>query len=47
MKKIVVVEDDELTREELAVLLRNSGYRVVLLGDFENLKNQLEKMNIW
>ena len=43
MKKIVVVEDDELTREELAVLLRNSGYRVVLLDDFENLKNQLEK----
>lgn len=43
MKRIVVVEDDKGVREELATLLANSGYQVVLLTDFAKLKTELEE----
>lgn len=42
MKKIAVVEDDRAVREELATLLANSGYQVLLLTDFDNLKVDVE-----
>ena len=37
MFKIVVVEDDQQIREELKILLQNSGYEVEAICDFENV----------
>lgn len=34
MHRVVIVEDDEPLREELATLLRNNGYEVVAIDDF-------------
>ncbi len=36
MKNIMVLEDEEGIREELVILLSNSGYKVNALRDFEN-----------
>lgn len=41
MQKIVIVEDDKEIREELKVLLENSGYEVDLITDFENVEQQI------
>ena len=38
MSKIFIVEDDRSIREELAELLRNSGYEAEYLTDFSNSK---------
>jgi DNA-binding response OmpR family regulator len=38
MSKIYIVEDDKSIREELAELLRNSGYETDCLTDFSNSK---------
>ncbi|MBO4524670.1 MAG: response regulator transcription factor [Ruminococcus sp.] len=38
MNKIYIVEDDKSIREELAELLRNSGYEAEYLTDFSNSK---------
>ena len=38
MSKIYIVEDDKSIREELAELLRNSGYEAECLTDFSNSK---------
>lgn len=38
MSKIYIVEDDKSIREELAELLRNSGYEAEYLTDFSNSK---------
>ncbi len=38
MSKIYIVEDDKSIREELAELLRNSGYEADCLTDFSNSK---------
>ena len=44
MYKIIIVEDDKEIREELTILLKNSGYDVVCITDFENVEKQvLEK----
>ena len=39
MSKIYIVEDDKSIREELAELLRNSGYETDCLTDFSNSKS--------
>ena len=31
MKKILIVEDEEIIRNELKTLLKNSGYKVITL----------------
>lgn len=41
MQKIVIVEDDKEIREELKILLQNSGYEVDLITDFENVEQQI------
>lgn len=37
MFKIVIVEDDEEIREELKLLLQNSGYEAKVIADFHNI----------
>lgn len=41
MSKIYIVEDDRSIREELAELLRNSGYEAEYLTDFSDSKTQI------
>ena len=41
MYKIIIVEDDKEIREELTILLKNSGYDVVCITDFENVEKQI------
>ena len=41
MSKIYIVEDDRSIREELAELLRNSGYEAEYLTDFSNSKAEI------
>lgn len=44
MKKILVIEDEEIIRNELKVLLQNSGYEVKVLEDFENIRDDIKKI---
>ena len=41
MYKIIIVEDDKEIREELTILLKNIGYDVVCITDFENVEKQI------
>ncbi len=41
MFKIMIVEDDQEIREELKILLQNSGYEIKLITDFENVDKQI------
>lgn len=41
--KIGIIEDDEITRQELAKLLQTKGYETVLFTDFENIPKSVEK----
>lgn len=41
MFKIVIVEDDKEIREELKILLQNSGYEVKTITEFENVENKI------
>lgn len=41
MKKIMIVEDDEIIREELYCLLKNSNYEPILIKDFKNSKKEI------
>ena len=42
--RIAIIEDDEITRLELAKLLNGQGYETVLLTDFENLTEELKQL---
>ena len=42
MKKIAVVEDEPLMREELALMLRKAGYEVEEIREFDRVADQLE-----
>lgn len=44
MKKILVIEDEEIIRNELKVLLQNSGYEVKVLEDFENIRDDIRRI---
>ncbi len=41
MYKISIVEDDKEIREELKILLQNSGYEINLITDFQNAEQQI------
>ena len=41
MFKIIIVEDDKEIREELKILLQNSGYEVIAISEFENVANKI------
>lgn len=44
MKKIMIVEDDEIIRNELRLLLENNGYKVMIITNFNNsLKEILDE----
>lgn len=40
MYKILIIEDDIEIREELKILLQNSGYEVNTIADFKNIEKQ-------
>lgn len=44
MKKILIIEDDEVIRDELASLLQNSGYNSFIIHNFENAINEILKI---
>ena len=41
MFKIIIIEDDKEIREELKILLQNSGYEVKAISEFENVENRI------
>ena len=41
MFKIIIVEDDKEIREELTILLQNSGYEVKAIAEFENVAEKI------
>ena len=41
MSKIVIVEDDPVIREELALLLGNERYQAIAITDFSNISRQI------
>lgn len=41
MQKIMIIEDDPATREELTLLLSNEGYQVLAVTDFVDVAGQL------
>lgn len=45
MKKIAVVEDEPLMREELALMLRKAGYEVEEIREFDRVADQLEMLS--
>ena len=45
MKKIIIVEDDEVIKDELSELLKNSSYLVESVKNFEKAKEEIFKYN--
>ena len=45
MAKIMIIEDDEIIREELRELLEKAGYKVILINKFENLVQKILKIS--
>lgn len=45
MFKIIIVEDDKEIREELKILLENSGHKVKLIEDFNNVADKIIQEN--
>lgn len=45
MFKIIIVEDDKEIREELKILLENSGHKVKLIEDFNNVADKILQEN--
>ena len=45
MSKIVIVEDDPVIREELALLLINERYQAIAVTDFSNVPQQILEAN--
>lgn len=46
MFKIIIIEDDKEIREELKILLQNSGYEVKTISEFENVENKILEENV-
>lgn len=44
MKRIAVVEDEPLMREELALMLRRAGYETAEISEFDHVTKQLEEL---
>lgn len=45
MEKILIIEDDEILRSELAILLSNASYEIEVLKDFKNSKEEIIRIN--
>ena len=45
MYNITIIEDDSEIREELKILLQNSGYKIHLITDFQNVEQQVLESN--
>ena len=45
MFKIIIIEDDKEIREELKILLENSGHKVKLIEDFDNVADKIIQEN--
>ena len=45
MKKIMIVEDDEVVRKELEELLKNAGYDTIGIIDFSNVVESFNQIN--
>lgn len=45
MKKIMIIEDDEVIKDELSELLKNSSYLVESVKNFEKAKEEIFKYN--
>ena len=45
MKRVAVVEDEPLMREELAVMLKKAGYEAIEISEFTHVPEQLEKIS--
>ena len=43
--KILIVEDEEIVRRELKILLENAMYEAVAVTDFENIAQQTAEVN--
>ncbi len=43
MFKIIIIEDDKEIREELKILLQNSGYEIKTISEFENVDEKVLK----
>lgn len=46
MKKILIVEDEKIIRNELKSLLENSGYSVFMLEKFDNVKEDIKNNKV-
>ena len=46
MKKILIVEDEKIIRNELQPLLQNAGYEVMSLECFDNVKEDIKKLKV-
>ena len=44
MKKIVIIEDDKILRDELEILLNDSGYQAEILSDFTDAAAQVRQI---
>lgn len=44
MKKILIIEDEKIIRNELKSLLENSGYEVLIIEEFDNVKENIKNM---
>ena len=45
MKRIAVVEDEPLMREELSLMLRKAGYETIEISEFNHVTKQLEELS--
>ncbi len=45
MQTILIIEDDQTIREELAVLLKNEGYQVQIMTEFETILEQINSIH--
>ena len=46
MERILIVEDEVKIREELKTFLKNNGYEILTINNFENTLDQIKKLEI-
>lgn len=46
MKKIMIVEDETALRDELSILLKNSGYETLAVMDYNNVSEQMRAADV-
>lgn len=45
MDRILIIEDEELVRDELKMLLKNTGFAVDCVVDFSNMQDQIKEIS--